>query len=91
MHKIFKLCGSPSEEYWSKSKLPLATSFKQQNPYKRGIADTFKDLPPTALALVDALLSIEPEKRGTASSALSSEVMSKTHLFLTEVYLPSGK
>ncbi|XP_027773401.1 probable serine/threonine-protein kinase At1g09600 isoform X2 [Solanum pennellii] len=73
MHKIFKLCGSPSEEYWSKSKLPLATSFKQQNPYKRGIADTFKDLPPTALALVDALLSIEPEKRGTASSALSSE------------------
>ncbi|WMV34883.1 hypothetical protein MTR67_028268 [Solanum verrucosum] len=73
MHKIFKLCGSPSEEYWSKSKLPLATSFKQQNPYKRGIADTFKDLPPTALALVDTLLSIEPENRGTASSALNSE------------------
>ncbi|KAK6787312.1 hypothetical protein RDI58_015837 [Solanum bulbocastanum] len=73
MHKIFKLCGSPSEEYWSKSKLPLATSFKQQNPYKRGIADTFKDLPPIALALVDTLLSIEPENRGTASSALNSE------------------
>ncbi|XP_059302505.1 probable serine/threonine-protein kinase At1g09600 [Lycium ferocissimum] len=73
MHKIFKLCGSPSEEYWRKSKLPHATSFKQQNPYKRCIADTFKDLPPTALALVDVLLSIEPEKRGTASSALNNE------------------
>ncbi|PHU30090.1 putative serine/threonine-protein kinase [Capsicum chinense] len=73
MHKIFKLCGSPCEEYWRKSKLPLASSFKQQNPYKRRIADTFKDLPPTALALVEVLLAIEPEKRGTASSALSSE------------------
>ncbi|XP_016501566.1 putative serine/threonine-protein kinase At1g54610 isoform X1 [Nicotiana tabacum] len=73
MHKIFKLCGSPSEEYWRKSKLPHATSFKPQNPYKRCIADTFKDFPPSALALVDVLLSIEPEKRGTASSALNSE------------------
>ncbi|KAK4375302.1 hypothetical protein RND71_005979 [Anisodus tanguticus] len=73
MHKIFKLCGSPSEDYWRKSKLPHATSFKQQNPYKRCIADTFKDLPLTTLALVDVLLSLEPEKRRTASSALNSE------------------
>ncbi|CAN4099968.1 unnamed protein product [Withania somnifera] len=73
IHKIFKLCGSPSEEYWRKSKLPLATSFKQQNSYKSCIADTFKDLPPTALSLIDVLLSVEPEKRGTASSALNSE------------------
>ncbi|CAI8591860.1 unnamed protein product [Vicia faba] len=25
LHKIFKLCGSPPEEFWKKSKLPLAT------------------------------------------------------------------
>ncbi|OIT27498.1 PREDICTED: probable serine/threonine-protein kinase At1g09600 isoform X1 [Nicotiana attenuata] len=73
MHKIFKLCGSPSEEYWKKSKLPHATSFKPQHPYKRCVTDTYKDFPPSALALVDVLLSIEPEKRGTASSALNSE------------------
>ncbi|CAK7336789.1 unnamed protein product [Dovyalis caffra] len=35
LHKIFKLCGSPSEEYWKKSKLPNATLFKPQQPYKR--------------------------------------------------------
>lgn len=75
MHKIFKLCGSPSEEYWKKSKLPHATSFKPQHPYKRCVTDTFKDFPPSVLALVDILLSIEPEKRGTASSALNSEVI----------------
>lgn len=75
MHKIFKLCGSPSEEYWKKTKLPHATSFKPQQPYKRRIIETFKDLPSSALELVDVLLSVEPEERGTATSALKSEVM----------------
>ncbi|VFQ84357.1 unnamed protein product [Cuscuta campestris] len=73
MHKIFKLCGSPSEEYWRKTKLPHATSFKPQQPYRRCVADTFKDFPASALALVDTLLSVEPEKRGTAASSLNSE------------------
>ncbi|CAK8539282.1 unnamed protein product [Lathyrus sativus] len=73
MHKIFKLCGSPSEEYWQRTKLPYATSFKPQNSYKRQIANTFNNFPPTALALVDKLLSMEPEQRGSATSALNSE------------------
>ncbi|XP_057974970.1 probable serine/threonine-protein kinase At1g09600 isoform X2 [Malania oleifera] len=73
MHKIFKLCGSPSEEYWRKSKLPHATSFKPQHPYKRCVSETFKDFPPSALALVDKLLTIEPEDRGRAAFALKSE------------------
>lgn len=82
MHKIFKLCGSPSEQYWKKTKLPHATSFKPQQPYKRHIAETFKDLPLSALKLVDVLLSVEPEERSTASSALKSEVMLITLRFI---------
>ncbi|CAL1409921.1 unnamed protein product [Linum trigynum] len=73
MHKIFKLCGSPSEEYWQKTKFPHATSFKPQQPYKRCVEETFIKFPPSALALVDQLLSIEPEARGTAASALESQ------------------
>ncbi|XP_031495680.1 probable serine/threonine-protein kinase At1g54610 isoform X3 [Nymphaea colorata] len=73
LHKIFKLCGSPSEEYWRKSKLPHATIFKPQQPYRRCVAETFKDFPPSALALMDVLLAIDPADRGTASSALKSE------------------
>ncbi|KAJ6848564.1 putative protein kinase superfamily protein [Iris pallida] len=73
LHKIFKLCGSPSEEYWKKSKLPHATIFKPQQPYKRCIADTFKDFPPAALPLVETLLAIDPADRLTATSALNSE------------------
>ncbi|KAJ9537250.1 hypothetical protein OSB04_029983 [Centaurea solstitialis] len=73
LHKIFKLCGSPSEEYWKKSKLPHATIFKPQQSYKRCIADTFKAFPPSSLPLIDTLLSIDPTERQTATAALRSE------------------
>ncbi|XP_047946666.1 probable serine/threonine-protein kinase At1g09600 [Salvia hispanica] len=72
MHKIFKLCGSPSEEYWGKSNLPQATSFRPRRPYRRRVAEAFKHFPSSALALVETLLSIDPALRGTASSALKS-------------------
>ena len=75
IHKIFKLCGSPSEEYWKKSKLPHASSFKPQHPYPRRLAETFRNFPSSALALVDVLLKVEPDARGTAASALKSEVI----------------
>jgi len=74
LHKIFKLCGSPSEEYWRKSKLPHATVFKPQQPYKRVVAETFKDFPAVALNLLEILLSIDPADRGSTASALNSEV-----------------
>lgn len=79
LHKIFKLCGSPSDEYWKKFKLPNATLFKPQQPYKRCIADTFKDFPPSSLPLIEMLLAIDPDERGTVTAALNSEV---SHLII---------
>ncbi|XP_047333414.1 protein IMPAIRED IN BABA-INDUCED STERILITY 1-like [Impatiens glandulifera] len=76
LHKIFKLCGSPPEDYWKKSKLPHATLFKSQNPYESSLWETCKDLPKTAVELIETLLSVEPHKRGTATSALASEYFS---------------
>ncbi|CAL5444935.1 unnamed protein product [Camellia sinensis] len=73
LHKIFKLCGSPPDDYWKKSKLPHATLFKPQHPYECSLWETFKDLPTTAVDLIETFLSVEPYKRGTASSALASE------------------
>ncbi|XP_020237056.1 probable serine/threonine-protein kinase At1g54610 [Cajanus cajan] len=80
LHKIFKLCGSPSEEYWKKYKLPNATLFKPQQPYKRCVLETFKDFPSSSLPLIETLLAIDPDDRGTASAALNSE------FFTTEPY-----
>ncbi|KAI3455084.1 hypothetical protein Pfo_011747 [Paulownia fortunei] len=80
LHKIFKLCGSPTEEYWKKSRLPNATLYKPQQPYKRCTMETFKDFPPSSLALIETLLAIDPDARGTATAALNSE------FFTTEPY-----
>lgn len=75
LHKIFKLCGSPSEDYWKKSKLPHSPVFKPIQTYRRRIAETFKDRPDAAVKLIEILLSIDPSDRGTAASALESEVL----------------
>ncbi|XP_058101025.1 probable serine/threonine-protein kinase At1g54610 isoform X1 [Magnolia sinica] len=88
LHKIFKLCGSPSEDYWRKSKLPHATIFKPQHPYRRCVADTFKDFPPSALGLLDVLLSIDPADRGTAASALKSDFFTTKPLACDPSSLP---
>ncbi|XP_021911819.1 probable serine/threonine-protein kinase At1g54610 [Carica papaya] len=80
LHKIYKLCGSPSDEYWKKSRLPNATLFKPREPYRRCIKETFKDFPPSSLPLIETLLAIDPAERQTATAALRSE------FFMTEPY-----
>ncbi|CAL9770439.1 unnamed protein product [Musa acuminata subsp. burmannicoides] len=88
LHKIFKLCGSPSEDYWKKSRLPHATIFKPQQPYRRCVADTFKDFPSAALALIEVLLSVDPADRGTAASALKNEYFTTKPLVCDPSSLP---
>ncbi|KAG2677823.1 hypothetical protein I3760_12G114800 [Carya illinoinensis] len=88
LHKIFKLCGSPSEDYWRKSKLPHATIFKPQQPYRRCVAETFKDFPAPALSLIETLLSIDPADRGSAASALNSEFFTTKPLPCDPASLP---
>lgn len=88
LHKIFKLCGSPSEDYWRKSKLPHATIFKPQQPYRRCVAETFKEFPVPALTLMETLLSIDPADRGTAASALKCEFFTTKPLPCDPLSLP---
>ncbi|KAL8150648.1 hypothetical protein V2J09_020456 [Rumex salicifolius] len=73
LHKIFKLCGSPPDEYWRKSRHPHSTLFKPQQHYESSLHRTCKDLPTPALDLIETLLSVDSHKRGSASSALASE------------------
>ncbi|KAK7266469.1 hypothetical protein RIF29_19113 [Crotalaria pallida] len=76
LHKIFKLCGSPPDEYWKTFKLPHATMFKPHTNYERSLRERCADFPETALNLLESFLSIDPYMRGTASSALMSEYFS---------------
>ncbi|RRT66617.1 hypothetical protein B296_00040061 [Ensete ventricosum] len=74
LYKIFKLCGSPSEDYWRK--LKLATIFQPPPPYKPSIIETFGDFSSSALSLLMVLLALDPSNRGTAASALQSNFFS---------------
>ncbi|KAH9603967.1 hypothetical protein KSS87_023570 [Heliosperma pusillum] len=88
LHKIYKLCGSPSDDYWKRSKLPNATIFKPREPYKRSIRETYKNLPPSALSLVDTLLAIDPAERLTATDALNGDFFNTEPLACDPSTLP---
>ncbi|KAG2711689.1 hypothetical protein I3760_04G088400 [Carya illinoinensis] len=44
LHRIFKLCGSPSVDYWNKMKLPA--SFRPPRHYRPSFEEAFSPLPP---------------------------------------------
>lgn len=73
LHKIFRLCGTPPEEYWRTSRLPLASMFKPQNPYDSTLRERCSELPKGAVDLIETLLAIQPAKRGTPASALEAQ------------------
>lgn len=59
--------------------------FKPQHRYESMLHERCKEFPETSLNLIESFLSIEPHKRGTATSALNSEVTSWTSQF-TKIY-----
>ncbi|KAL8546002.1 hypothetical protein ACS0TY_005927 [Phlomoides rotata] len=73
LHKIFKLCGTPPDDYWKSSGLTLASMFKPQQPYETTLRERCKEFPKSAVSLIETFLSFEPHNRGTASSALASK------------------
>ncbi|KAK1315608.1 putative serine/threonine-protein kinase [Acorus calamus] len=77
LHRIFKLCGSPSEDYWRK--LRIVTSFRPPHS-KPSFAEIFRDFPASSLGLLSTLLALDPAYRGSASSALQNEFFSMSPL-----------
>ncbi|KAL5843672.1 hypothetical protein ACOSQ4_009630 [Xanthoceras sorbifolium] len=70
LHKIFKLCGSPPEDYWKK--LKLSTTFRPPH-YRPRLFEVFGEFPESSLGLLSTLLALDPAKRGSASLALQNE------------------
>ncbi|KAF5749231.1 Serine/threonine-protein kinase [Tripterygium wilfordii] len=71
LHRIFKLCGTPSGEYWKK--LRLSTTFRPPQSYKPSLFQAFRDFPESSRGLLSTLLALDPTYRGSASSALQNE------------------
>ncbi|XP_030544115.2 probable serine/threonine-protein kinase At1g54610 [Rhodamnia argentea] len=71
LHKIFKLCGTPPEDYWKKMKLP--STFRPRQLYKSNLTEIFREFPDSSVGLLSSLLSLDPASRGSASLALQHE------------------
>ncbi|EEF28496.1 Cell division protein kinase 7, putative [Ricinus communis] len=78
LHRIFKLCGSPSEDYWKIMR--LQTSFRPPQHYKPSFQEAFRDFPDSSFGLLTTLLALNPAYRGTATSALQSLFFSTSPL-----------
>ncbi|CAN1220670.1 Probable serine/threonine-protein kinase At1g54610 [Linum grandiflorum] len=76
LHRIFKLCGTPSEDYWKK--LGLSTTFRPPQVYKPNLIRAFRDFPESSFGLFTTLLALDPDYRGSASSALNNQVKINT-------------
>lgn len=88
LHRIFKLCGSPSEDYWRKLRLPHSTAYKPPHHYRHCVAETFKEFPSASVRLINTLLSLDPKRRGTAATALKNEFFSLEPLACDPSSLP---
>ncbi|KAM7523641.1 hypothetical protein LguiA_013543 [Lonicera macranthoides] len=78
LHRIFKLCGSPCEDYWKKIRPP--TTFRPPQQYKPGFQEAFMDFPPPSFGLLTTLLALDPANRSTTTSALETEFFSSSPL-----------
>ncbi|GBG89574.1 hypothetical protein CBR_g49363 [Chara braunii] len=71
---IFQLCGTPDESNWEDvTKLPLYSLIKNEKPHPRQLHINFKNFHPSALKLVEKLLTLDPKKRLSAKDALDSD------------------
>ncbi|CAN1802084.1 Probable serine/threonine-protein kinase At1g54610 [Linum perenne] len=71
LHRIFKLCGTPSDDYWKK--LRLSTTFRPPQVYKPNLIKAFRDFPESSFGLFTTLLALDPDYRGSAHSALKNQ------------------
>ncbi|KAI3808652.1 hypothetical protein L1987_24609 [Smallanthus sonchifolius] len=88
LHKIFMLCGTPPNEYWFKPTLPLAKMSKPRYAYQSSLRERCQELPKSAMNLLESFLSIESEKRASATSALQSEYFRTTPYACDPASLP---
>lgn len=71
LHRIFKLCGTPPDDFYKR--LKLSTTLKPPQSFKSSLWENFRNFPSSSVGLLSILLALDPVYRGTAGSALQNE------------------
>ncbi|KAL3504530.1 hypothetical protein ACH5RR_034371 [Cinchona calisaya] len=71
VHKIFKLCGTPPDDFWKRVK--LASTFRPPQTYKPRLREAFRNFPTSSIGLLRTFLALDPASRCSAASALRDE------------------
>ncbi|KAG6774366.1 hypothetical protein POTOM_021719 [Populus tomentosa] len=78
LHRTFKLCGTPSQDYWKKLQL---STFRPPRTYKPGLFEAFRTFPEIALGLLTTtFLALDP------ISLLSSVELIPELIFLLQFF-----
>ena len=71
LEAISRVCGTPSPALWPEViDLRFFHTIKPKKNYRRRLREEFSQLPPKALDLLDAMLTLDPKKRITAADSL---------------------
>lgn len=92
LDRIFKTCGSPTEENFpGVTQFPGYSSLPPSQAYPRRLRETLskEGFPDDALELLDAMFSLDPSKRPTAQQALSSSFFTNEPLPLEPSQMPT--
>jgi len=74
LEAISKVCGAPSPALWPEViDLRFFHTIKPKKNYRRRVREEYQLLPPKALDLLDAMLTLDPKRRITAENSLKSD------------------
>ena len=74
LEAISRVCGAPSPALWPEViDLRFFHTIKPKKNYRRRVREEYAMLPPKALDLLDAMLTLDPKRRITAENSLKSD------------------
>lgn len=93
LHRIYKLCGTPPDEYWDRLQGGQALVMRPPTTYPDRLAQVLREkgLEEPTIDLVQQLMSYDPSRRGTAAGLLRHQYFSAGSQIATPSEMPNAQ